>query len=346
MPSLFVVVSLYLCIMGFLVAPDRPAYTYYFETLPLNFHIDDTFDIGFEFLIKFMKIFIGGNIQLYYSILALINIILILKSFLNIYETEIEKSDHQYFNLYGMILPFLIYIGYFGFYYNGIVLRQGIALSILTYIASIYYKEPRNALFFLKVLVLLLIALSFHSTAFIGFIALIIFIFSKKFISRKHLLIIISVLFLLYLSNTGAFIGDMLFGSEFRDYLEASESAGLVKINNYLSKDYMTIDTSGGQKSLWQLYLFAVGFLFCYSKDQSVIFHKLLNVFLVGIILISFFGTIPGFGRIFDYFVFTSYLLSFIYLGTLKSSLKGIFISVIIILPELIYVMRIINMGK
>lgn len=317
-----------------LEVPDTEAYTdFYNNTNAYSFDdfYDSTFETGFQILTKFLKIITAGNVSYYFMAICLINFTLLYYSLINF-------SNRKGFFL---IIGLNIYLAFFGLFYNGIVLRQGLALNLICYAVSLLNlsNETQSKLNKKKVIISLILAFFMHLSSVIGIVVW--FLFKKlKGKSNKYytIILVLSVLIyflklgLIFLSIFTAFL-DFLFsffhGTQFAKYL--------------FYQDLLEDVTFEVSFKILFFYFVALLILLLHFKDNLLKQNILFRIYMIGVILVSIFGFIGQISRILDYFlIFSVFVLykEFIRIEKFDSRLLFLFL---VLGAQFFFVFRIIN---
>ena len=233
-----------------------------------------------------MKIFIGPNYFIYFFIIVIINLTLIVVSLKNIFGRSLKYNN--------FFIAITIYISYYGFYYNAIVLRAGLAISIVLLAASFALNKR-----WLISILLILLAVSFHQSAIIGLVILLILKYEIKFSKKTYLIIWVGIGVILFSKIGTYFMLDFILYilNYFPDYS--------VYISNL---SFSTTLTS------WNIFYYFLGGIFLtYRKDDDR-FYSILNIYYIGILLIAL---VPGMNilyRALDYFTVFNFILFHMYL--------------------------------
>lgn len=334
--NIFVVLS-YFFIIGFSDFPDKEAYLEYFNycngiRIDLNFN----FEKGFQFITQCIKFVIGDSPVVYYCIIALLEFWLVYaaskKFFNHIYPDTREWADK-------FIVFFIFYISYFGLYYSGIAIRQGLALSIIIYLTASILTESKNVALYIKSCLLLIIAFLFHSSAFLGIVVLGVLLLPR--VSRAFYITFCLFCMILYLSNVGAYIGDLIFDRKLTGIVAQYENDSFAKINHYIVDNGLGVDMLSS-KSFWFIYLLFLGGILGGMKHVPQLYYKYLNIYMFGIMLGTLWFSIDGFSRIMDYFIYPIFILAFIFWNSVRNiNLRLIFL-LYVVFPQLIYLMRVV----
>lgn len=122
--------------------PDTDQYLEFYQ-LTLSSSILDiplySYEIGFQLLTKILKLITNGSSFFYFGIIVLINSYFLFKSFSCFTDQSYpsKKSSGTLINQIKLQEFLLLYFSYWGLYYTGIVLRAGIAMSILIYLSTL-----------------------------------------------------------------------------------------------------------------------------------------------------------------------------------------------------------------
>lgn len=332
-----------------ITVPDTDAYFNYYNDCD-NTAIDDfahsSFEIGFQFFTKFLKLVIGNNFTFYIGIIILLNLLLInygTKRMSYLFRVEQENNDERQFfignnrffiNSYFSVLPLTLYVSYFGMYLNAIVLRVGIAMSLLVLAVSYVLKEKKNVFDFLKIISIFILGYYFHSTMLIGVLVVLV-MFSKITFSKKTYLWISFFVGFVYFSNLSAWLGNTVF-SFVTSLNELTVLAS--KMSSYEGNVVQDVDGI----SIKFVFYWIMGFVLIFHSSSSRIYFKLLNVYLTGLLIFALFRSVLLIERVTDYFLLFSFLIFNFFL--LKQSPYKFWLYFIpIVIMQLVFVLRIIN---
>ena len=348
----WLIIPFYLFIVAYSYTPDTEAYESFYYSIDTNIdNIEGTeFAEGFQVFTKIVKTLVGDNFNYYMLLYNLVNLLIILFSIKlikkRILVDDVYRENSEYFDLnisksnqsYSTLLVIVMYFAYFGLFYNSIAIRANITLSLLLLITAILYLNINKVLKIILSLILFTTAVSFHSTAIIGVIVLLIYFFTNKLSTRTYLVIWI-VVGLFYFSGLSEFLVSKFLNLDIINrILSASENQGLKDIDRY--RDIVDISN---KVSFRYIYLFVMGFYFFNFNTSDVVYYKYLNIYFTGLILGAFFGSMETFGRVLDYFSFYFFILAWIRVEASPSVRSYIVACFLLILPQLIFVLRIIN---
>lgn len=190
-----------------------------------------SFEPGFQYYTHFLKKIAGGNLNGYFFLLALTNYVFIYFALNN--WGKWHTPDNKKLN---SVLFLVLYSSFFGMFYNAIVVRAGLALSILLLATSLLSKSQLNYkdLFFAGCF--FVVALSFHYSSFLGIVACVIYrIGGRK--SSKIYIIIWNLLFLIFILRLSPYVVSILLGGIISVF-GMFDGTDLAKYSYYLDELY------------------------------------------------------------------------------------------------------------
>lgn len=329
--------------------PDTEVYMSYLLMEDTEFYryLDYGYEPGFQTMTKLYKLLMDDNYTLYFLMITVINLIIIDFSMQRIsktyyaeenttVETSISITDNKLFvyNNNFSILPLTLYVAYYGLYFNSIVLRVGIALSLVILSVSFSIKENKSRKDYIWLVLTLVLSYFFHSTALLGVFVNLIILFTTRF-SNKIYLIIWLIIGLLYFSNLTSRLGDSIFGmiTQLNTLTVVSS-----KLENY--EGYDIFNAQG--ISFKFIFFYLMSFVLLYENIESKIYFKLLNVLMTGLLIFAVFRSVLLVERVTDYFLLFSIILFYFYLLQQKT-LKFWLYYVLIIMIQVVFVIRISN---
>lgn len=317
----FIILYLILISTRLPTTPDTEPYILFYKEVDLNFFdfSQSHFEIGYQLFAKLVKCFAGNNYKFFFAILVLLNVSLIVSSVKRLYSSDLRM------NRIGFICISLIcYISYYGIFYNGIVLRAGVSLSLLFYITSMVIS-PNAKYRILKIILLFILSLLFHKTAIIGLFAILIFLISKPY-SRNFYFILSIIIVLGYLLNISNYTFTYLYKINDIALLwgEVDGLEGTGRIANYVNRAELM-----SEFSIKYIYFLALAVLFCFGPIKNEVYCKYLNVYLVGLMLLIALRNFSSIIRGLDFFLIYSFiLLSICFACIKKNQLKFIICSI------------------
>ncbi|KWR58967.1 EpsG family protein [Bacteroides cellulosilyticus] len=327
-----VFILLYLYILTTINTPDLLGYKNYFKTCSLNLGIEygSSYEVGFQYLTKFIKS-LTESFYIYFLILAVVNLCLIYGMYSFISKECIYKNP---------LLLYIYYISYFGLYYNGIVLRQGLALFLI-YFAILYILSTkyRVSSFFI-ILLCFLLAITLHSTAILAILIVLVLLISN--IQKQNLMIVLIIgSLIISISGIGNSFMHLLLGDNFMELLHSFGDDGTRKMHKYITQyDRMNYES---KISFWQIYIYVLTLILAIKPPQSYVYYKLMNILLFGVVLNSLLGGITGISRVIDYFIVPYFILSYLYCINIRSIYTKYLFSLFVILPQLYHVVSVNN---
>jgi energy-converting hydrogenase Eha subunit A len=304
--------------------PDTIAYINSYKSL--NSSLFDfnslAFEPGFVFFSKLQKCIFGGSYQLYFFIITLLNLFVIYKV-IETLNKEINFTMDYKMNMRLYVTPLVLYISFYGFYFNFIILRAGIACSFLLYSWIVFNQNK------VKSIISFFLALLFHTSIVFSILAF-PFLFKKNSIKQSYQYLWIFIIGVIYFTGIGhytTFIFIDLFGKIVGRYAFYIKN---ISIANEAFSTRFIIN-----------YFIAFGLIWLNRKE--LFFNRLLNIFLTGLTLLSLLSGLLLVERITDFYLSVSFLLIYIGIFNFKTWKDKIIIFSIIMLVYVFFVMRIVN---
>lgn len=331
--------------------PDTEVYMSYLISEDTEFYryLDFGYEPGFQTMTKFYKLVLDDNYTIYFLMITIINLIIIDYSMQRIskvyYDEDRDRDEESITNHSGLpgqfsynnnfsIFPLTLYVSYYGLYFNAIVLRVGIALSLVILSASFSIKEKRSKLDYVWIILILTLSYFFHSTALLGVIINLIILFSKRFSNKTYILFWIFI-GLFYFTNITSKLGDTIFGM-----ITSLNSLTVVstKLENY--EGYDIFNAQG--ISFKFIFYYLMSFVLLFENVNSKIYFKILNILFVGLFLFAIFRSVLLIERVTDYFLLFTIIAFYFYLLQQKTLKFWIYYSLIVLI-QVVFVLRITN---
>ena len=331
--------------------PDTEAYLTYYGLE--NTSLDDYgqiencgFELGFRVYTKLIKLLVGDEAVWYFAFIALTNLLIIDYSMNRI--SRLFREEYKNNNLFGKdvgganvlkesffsIMPLTLYVSFFGLYFNAIVLRSGIALSLLVFASSIAIKEGKKWRDYLLLIALLCVAYLFHATAVIGGLIIFVVLVTDQLPPKNYLLAWFSIGFL-YFTNLFSWFGNMAFSA-----VASLNTLPFLALKLSYYEGEVVFDI--GRVAMKFMFFWAMALVLIIHNRSSKIYYKYLNVYLAGLALWAVFRSVLLIERITDYFLLFSVVLFYLFLSQQKP-LKFLVYYILIIVMQLIFVLRITN---
>ncbi|WP_255645270.1 EpsG family protein [Flavobacterium ammonificans] len=328
--------------------PDTEAYLEFFNaTDPSTFDDFDkfSFEIGFQAFTKIIKFIIDDNFILYFMIIVLINLIIVNFSINRIgklFKADIENNSNFIFvgenrflkNSNFSVLPLTLYIAFFGIYTNAIVLRAGFAVSIIIFTSTFALKSFKSFIDYIAICLLFVIGYFFHVTILIGILVILIMSSNKKF-TKKTYLYTWFFIGVVYFTNLASNLGDTTFSL-------INTINNLTNTVSKISSYEGNVVNEGNGIAAKFIFFWIMAFVLILHSLQSKIYYKLLNVYLVGLLLFALFRSVILIERVTDFFLFFSFVIFYFYLITLRTYKFWLFLFPIIFI-QLFFILRITN---
>lgn len=331
---------IYLVLVGTrnpLLVPDTESYIYLFSTLDISnvfdpfYYYVSSIGPGFIVLSKVIKLFAGSSSVIFLTTLAAISIIMV-----SIFGNRIAhkasefslclmtKNELRKMEYWDSILIMILYISYFGFLYNAIVLRQGIALTLIV-LGTYFLLAGRFAL----PVILLLISIQMHQSAYFGIIIYLIILSKMNFNIRTYRFIY-AVSIVIYLTGFGKYIAPELIGW-------IQQQGMFIFYDSHIDNALFS-----GVVSLRGLFFYLLGFIFLLKKKNNQNFYYYLNIYIVGLLFYAFFASMDWISRVTDYFLIFSFVLVYFELKELRARFWRILLMNFVIICQSVLVYRIL----
>jgi len=299
-----VILFAFICCTRDTNVPDTSEYIKFYNNISLYFSSwitnNDT-EIGYSILMGIIKS-LNLNYQSFFFIIVIINFFVLNKTINEC--KEYFKIDHNIHYIF-----FILYLSFYGIYYNAMVLRAGIAISFCLY--SIFLLLNKK---YIVGMIMVLLSNIFHNSAIVAFlIILFAFIlpgFKRKFY-RKYILFIL-IIYLIGINNIIFYnIIDVL-----QDFVVSNNMGRIYQ--SYIFKD------NNFGIAFKVLYYFLIGLYITFINENIFLkMKKLINVYCIGLTLSILFSSITAFSRLTDFFfIFYIFILINAYFKANKENYK------------------------
>nr|WP_321522417.1 EpsG family protein [uncultured Macellibacteroides sp.] len=319
-----------------LSVPDTEGYLEFFEQTLSNSLLDIpffSFEPGFQLFTKLSKNIIGSNSFLYLYIISFVNFIIIYFSINNLKKIlDLNQLSPSYLINFNTIEFFLLYASYWGLYYCAIVLRAGIALSILVYISTLVCLPSLSRSQKIQIVGLTILSCTFHITALFGVFAIIIIKTFRKLTNKSYLLLLL-IASIIFLTRISTYIVEFLL-QYLSLFFSLVADTDLKKLESY--EDVQT----SSQISFRYIFCLLIALFLIATKKMPLIYYKYLNVYIIGIIIGAIFSSIEAFARISDFFLIYSFILLGIRLCAIHDKNKRLASVALIVFIQFLFVYR------
>lgn len=274
-----------------LYIPDTLAYIEIFKNLSFNLihELQKSYmEPCFIILSVFIKYIFGSNYKIYFFIITLISLLIINKAISNLFKCAILQNKYN-MHVYSLV----IYMLTFGFSNCYIVLRAGLAFSIVTLAFSYIYTSK------IKFMILFAFSLLFHNSTII--LLIVIPFILKRNTLNKNLLIIWFMLILPFL-----FIGYQNYLINLFFYIATKSTFLFERFFPYLNKEVIV-----NQKNVMLRIVILIFASFIFSKNYYKNKHYELYfiIYLFGLTIYSLFINIAIIGRIAEMYIACLFVL-------------------------------------
>ncbi len=237
------------------------------------------------------------------------------------------------------LIPLIIYFSYYGIFYNAIVLRAGISLNILLLLYVLISIKSRHYVFdYILYGLLFILAYLFHTSTIIALLILVVLCLPHFQRKVYYVLLFVSIIFC-YSS-----VGTSIMNYFYSFLIEHSFVTTNRETENGLDLllRYGMTSEIGNVISFKFIFQIILAFIFLNSNAKFKLYKKLFNVYVIGLLIGSIGIRMETFGRVLDFFTFTSIILLWIdYVNS--SKLGSLFKFSFVFFLQLFFVYRIIN---
>lgn len=303
--------------------------------IPSTINTYGRFEYGYTLLSQIIKIIFGDNIKIWFAIVALLDTILIAYASKNIYKWSLKNSE----NASGLVnksrflfAPFFtIFVSFYGFMYCGIVMRQGLAMALI--LCAFYHFLAKN---YKTGIVLYLIALSFHNSAFLSIGVLLVVCFKRSYTKATYTRYMVIITFL-YISRLPVYLAGIIQSFLFHQVKSGFFLLNADKVQSYLGN----ADNDLIGYSFQVLFNFLFAFIAINLMDKkNILQQKLVQLYLIANTIICFLSGIHAMARLADYYSIFDVLLFYLLISNGRLNLKKLLYFLVIVLTNLIIFYR------
>ncbi len=248
---------------------DIPDTLNYIEIYKGSYVSQGSIEIGYLVLQKVHQFIFGKDYRSFFLMISMINFLVVYIAF--------TKMNLKY-----PLLAMGMYTALYGFYFNMIILRSGLAASFVL-LAVVYMKDSKvsSILFYL-------IAISFHSAAIFVLPGLFVLLFKKR-LSKKVFITLVAISLIVSILGLDAALYDLI----------TPEWPIIGKYSSHSSLTKITRDPFRLTNFIYASFL--IFFMF-EARDKNSTYNRLLNFYLVGFVIYAFFSSNSIVGRLFDFY--------------------------------------------
>lgn len=311
---ILVIFFAFICATRSLITQDTIPYILGYNDVSINYFytsINETplrFDLGYTILMQVFKILFGGNYKIFFFFIVIINYLIILLAYKKICEIIGYKKTY-------IITLFTLYTSYFGIYYNGIVLRAGIAISFIIYSTSFFLEKK-----YIRGAFLGGIALFMHDSSILASIIILILFFRKSF-TKKTYYIFLTLLLIITVTESNAYI--------LKRILPLLE----IWVNKYeflhVFKAYIVNSSMTFGISFKLIYFILIGYVYIFlNLFRNIYINKFINIYFFGLLIAVIFNGLDVFSRISDFYIIYNCIIFLLFFSEEVKSKKSIYINI------------------
>lgn len=346
----------YLIVMSLLIAardikvPDTDNYIEWYVYQTDFFNVSPyPFEAGYVIFMHIIQLVVGYDYRLFFFIIPLLNFFLMSKAF-RIFLFQYNKTERLIYQGRNMsnnirfgcpteklLLYFcLAYFCYFGLYYNAIVLRAGIAISLVMLSLMYAMAYNKNKLWIPSILFMTL-SIMFHSSAAVCLPMLIMAFKKKGFSFNVQKILLISIFFIYLLSP---YLDIIMSPINTVFVIMGNNDSGYVSKFDYYN-DSSLYNSAGISFKFLFFYIFAVAFFL--KRSINVVWNKVLDIYILGLLVWAIFRPVMMIERITDFYILIFVFLLPMFVYGLKSVINRMVILLFVCMIQLVFIYRIIS---
>lgn len=256
------------------------------------FAFDGTYGFLFELFAKLVSGVLRAGYPIFFFLIAVFNLTTV---YVVITKEKVYKNT--------ALISYVLYLTFIGFYYSFIVLRQGLAITMVIVAYCVLDKSRKNALLFC------FLGTLFHESAWIAFLC-ILTLYNRKFILKRRMaLFAVLLAFFLYITHfTTIFVFPVL--NALLNILNKIDAFTFHKYILYFEENILSNKISL-LYVLYYLITFGLVYFRYKNRDNKTIemkeeFFLLLNI--VGLAIVGFFSAAGAIVRLTEYLVSCTYI--------------------------------------
>lgn len=256
------------------------------------FAFDGTYGFLFELFAKLVSGVLRAGYPIFFFLIAVFNLTTV---YVVITKEKVYKNT--------ALISYVLYLTFIGFYYSFIVLRQGLAITMVIVAYCVLDKSRKNALLFC------FLGTLFHESAWIAFLC-ILTLYNRKFILKRRMaLFVVLLAFFLYITHfTTIFVFPVL--NALLNILNKIDAFTFHKYILYFEENILSNKISL-LYVLYYLMTFGLVYFRYKNRDNKTIemkeeFFLLLNI--VGLAIVGFFSAAGAIVRLTEYLVSCTYI--------------------------------------
>lgn len=328
--------------------PDTEGYVEEFlmDADLLNFD-NSPYEKGYTLFMRIFHLIFGDCYQVFLALFPLLNFFLLSKSCKIICETISTTgnnlSEKRIFP-FDIFTLFFVYFSYYGLYHNAIVLRAGVATTLIIVSLS-YYLRNRYKRDIVRSIVFFILALLFHTSVLVC-LPMYWLIRRNYSLSRGHnklLLFYILLLFCIFaVYLLSPYLGIIMNPLNQLFLIMGNSNHSEISKFEFYSGSSMFDDSGISFKFLF-FYIF--GWIFTFNKYRNEVWNKLLLIYLFGLCIWAIFRPVLWVERITDFYTFFYVILAMIYYTQNKCNQLAKVLMLFTGFLQFVFIYRIITMS-
>ena len=293
---------------------------------------------GYTIFSRVFHVVFGDFYQLYFAFFPLFNFYLLSKasriicSVMTHSKKTIVDSIIVPFNI---LFLFITYFSYYGIYHNAIVIRAGVATSLLILSLALLLRN-NNKKDIIGSVFYFFLALSFHTSVLVCIPMFWLVRHNLNITNDLYRIILTGIFFIYLLSPYLNVIMDPI--NQLFLVLSSSDNTEFSKFEYY---DGSSTFVSDGI-SFKFLFFYLFGWIFVINKAKNHVYNRLMNIYIVGLLVWAIFRPILWVERITDFYTFFYVILTMIFVAqNRKKPIVPLFI-LLASFVQLVFIYRIV----
>ena len=290
--------------------PDTDGYVEWFLKESEFFDFNSSpFEKGYTIFSHFFHALFGDMFRFYLGLFPILNFFLLSKASkiicikITSSNRDINSSQIIPFNV---LLLFITYFSYYGLYHNAIILREGVATSLVILSLALFLRN-NNKKDIIGFVFYFLLALSFHTSVLVCIPMFWLIRHNVNITNDLYKIILTGILVIYLLSPYLNVIMDPI--NQLFLVLGSSDSSEFSKFEFYDGSS--TFVNEGISFKFLFFYLF--GWIFVLNKERNDLFNRMLNIYILGLLVWAIFRPILLVERITDYYTFFYVILAMVF---------------------------------
>lgn len=319
--------------------PDTEGYVEWFlKDYGIFDFTNSPYEKGYTIFSRLFHMVFGDFYQLYFAFIPLLNFYLLSKTSKIICSVITPSKRAKVDSIivpFNIFFLFIAYFSYYGIYHNAIILRAGVATSLLI-LSLAFFLRNNNIKDIIESVFYFLLALSFHTSVLVCIPMFWLVRHNLNITNALYKIILIGIFSIYLLSPYLNVIMDPI--NQLFLVLSSSDSSELSKFEYY---DGSSTFVSDGI-SFKFLYFYLFGWIFFINKTNNHVYNRFMNIYIVGLLVWAIFRPVLWVERITDFYTFFYVILIMVFVAqNRKKPIVPVFV-LLASFVQLVFIYRII----